>query len=132
MPSRTGNWFEQIAQTVDGCPGLENAAVPEGTHYFYGRSSLPANLYVAADDHHDWPSGPVGAGGLSPGVFSATDLAWCAKALVGTPPPVDDCAGAHNLRVSSRPIARRQAISRARRAWWSRPRRRRRSDGLGG
>jgi poly(3-hydroxybutyrate) depolymerase len=84
-------WFEQIAQAVDGCTDLRSAAVPDGTHYFYGRCSAPANFYVSADGHHTWPGGPVGAGGLSPGVFPATDLAWCASSLVGNPPPVDDC-----------------------------------------
>jgi poly(3-hydroxybutyrate) depolymerase len=86
------SWFEQIAQAVDGCSGLQSAAVPDGTHYFYERCSAPANFYVAADGHHTWPGGPVGAGGLSPGEFPATDLAWCASALSGSPSPVEDCS----------------------------------------
>jgi polyhydroxybutyrate depolymerase len=84
-------WFEQIAQSVEGCTGLQSASVPDGTHYFYTHCKEPANFYVADDGHHTWPGGPVGAGGLSPGVFPATDLAWCASGLTGTPPPVSDC-----------------------------------------
>jgi poly(3-hydroxybutyrate) depolymerase len=85
-------WFEQIAQKIDGCTGLTSAAVPDGKHYFYVHCQMPANFYVADDGHHTWPGGPIGAGGLSPGVFPATDLAWCASGLVGTPPPVSDCS----------------------------------------
>ena len=84
-------WFEQMAQGVNHCVGLQSQAVPDGTHYFYSHCAMPANFYVAADGHHTWPGGPLGAGGLSPGVFPAAHLAWCASALTGTPPPVTNC-----------------------------------------
>jgi len=85
-------WFQQLAPSVDGCTGPRSATVPDGTHYFYVHCKEPANFYVANDGHHTWPGGPVGAGGLSPGVFPASDLAWCASGLIGSPPPVTDCA----------------------------------------
>ncbi len=86
-------WFKLFAVSVDGCTGPTlSAPVPDGTHYSYAHCAAPANFYVASDGHHTWPGGPLGAGGLSPGVFPAARLAWCASGLAGTPVPVAGCA----------------------------------------
>jgi poly(3-hydroxybutyrate) depolymerase len=84
-------WFEQVAQNVDHCSSLQQQAVPDGIHYFYRHCAQPANFYVASDGHHTWPGGPEGAGGLSPGVFPAARLSWCASGLSAMPAPVADC-----------------------------------------
>ena len=84
-------WFGQVATGVNRCTGLRSAAVPDATHVFYNRCQEPTNFFVALDGHHTWPGGPLGAGGLSPGVFPAAKVAWCASGLVATPTPVD-CA----------------------------------------
>lgn len=83
------SWFEQIARSVNGCEGLQMTPVPDGVHYSYEHCQAPSNFFVANDGHHTWPGGPTGAGGLSPGVFPAAKVAWCASGLVGTPPPVN-------------------------------------------
>ena len=81
------SWFAQIAQMVNGCEGLETATVPDGMHYYFEHCDAPTNFFVADDGHHTWPGGPTGAGGLSPGVFPAAKVAWCASGLVGMPEP---------------------------------------------
>jgi poly(3-hydroxybutyrate) depolymerase len=81
-------WFEQIAGSVDGCTGIQTTPVPDGMHISYDHCIDPANFFVADDGHHTWPGGPIGAGGLSPGVFPAAGVAWCASGLVSTSPPV--------------------------------------------
>jgi poly(3-hydroxybutyrate) depolymerase len=82
-------WFMQIATEVDGCTGqIQSASVPDGIHYWYESCATPANFYVAADGHHTWPGGPTGAGGLSPGAFPASTIAWCASTLMSVPQPV--------------------------------------------
>jgi poly(3-hydroxybutyrate) depolymerase len=85
-------WFQQIAAQVDGCTGLITTEVPDATHYSYEHCAQPANFYVASDGHHTWPGGPLGAGGLSPGVFPAARVAWCESGLTGTPDPFS-CSG---------------------------------------
>lgn len=82
-------WFKQIATQVDGCTGqIQSTPVPDGTHYWYERCTKPANFYVAADGHHTWPGEPTGAGGLAPGVFPASEVAWCASGLKSLPQPL--------------------------------------------
>jgi polyhydroxybutyrate depolymerase len=85
-------WFKQIATSVDDCVDLMQATVFDGIHYFYAHCVEPANFYVASDGHHTWPGGPIGAGGLSPGIFPAAKLAWCASGMTATPQPVPTCA----------------------------------------
>jgi poly(3-hydroxybutyrate) depolymerase len=82
-------WFEQIAASVNGCEGIQMTPVPDGMHYSYMHCLAPSNFFAASDGHHTWPGGPTGAGGLSPGVFPAAKVAWCASGLAGTPPPVN-------------------------------------------
>lgn len=82
-------FFGQIATSVDGCSGTRTTLVPGGTHVSYTQCTDVANFFVANDGHHTWPGGPTGAGGLSPGGFPASKVAWCESGLTATPPPVD-------------------------------------------
>ena len=95
-------WFEEVGTKVNRCRGLEKAHVPDGEHYWYKRCAAPSNFFVADDGHHTWPGGPQGAGGLAPGRFPATEVAWCASGLSATPAPFN-CATIRPLYGLQRP-----------------------------
>ena len=82
-------WFEQVATSVNGCSGPLSSQVPDATHYYFRSCKSPSNFYAIEDGHHTWPGGPLGAGGLAPGVFPASAVAWCASRITTPIPPVD-------------------------------------------
>jgi poly(3-hydroxybutyrate) depolymerase len=101
------SWFEKIATSVDGCAGLRETPVPDGTHFWYLSCTIVANFYVANDGQHTWPGGPEGTAGLNPGRFPAAKLAWCASRLNATRFPVNcaTIASAYGLQAPSSAIA---------------------------
>ena len=81
-------WFDQLAASVEGCTGSTTTSVPDGIHESFTHCSQRADFFEVSDGHHTWPGGPLGAGGLSPGVFPGTGVVWCRSGLVTQPAPV--------------------------------------------
>ena len=82
-------WVQLVATTVDGCSGPTTTNVPDAVHHSYTRCTARADYFQVADGHHTWPGGPVGAGGLDPGVFPGKSVVWCSSGIVVQPPPAD-------------------------------------------
>jgi poly(3-hydroxybutyrate) depolymerase len=85
-------WFTDVAASIDRCSGLRTGTVPDAQEFYFRQCAVPAVFFGIFDGGHTWPGGPTGAGGLDPGQFPASAVAWCASGLRATPQPVS-CPG---------------------------------------
>ncbi len=92
-PTAPKVWFTSLIPRLQKCATSKpsTSPVPDGTLLTYSGCKRTTAFFTVADGHHTWPGGPTGAGGLDPGNFPASEVAWCASGLEATPPPVHDC-----------------------------------------